>query len=309
MFNSTHTFVGLLIARMPANKWGRHATATAVIASNLPDLDSIAGFWSTVAYLDYHRGITHTLIGVPILAFLLSTVMYFFSRNFGRTYAVALIAMATHPLLDYMNPYGWRPFLPWNGTWYYGDIVFIFDPYLDLALLAGIFWGTLRPSRKRIAALVSFCLAIAYIGTRIELHALAAAKLGAVTQMRGFANWAVLPQMLNPLHWNGIVATENGVLNVPLASLGDSVVSIDNIRQMDPVIPSPIVTQAEGTRSAAALLRFARFPVTRVEPLASGYRVIFMDSHTPLTAEILLDRSLNVINEILFFDRFRRGNS
>src|SRR5881396_529045 len=62
MFNSTHTLVGFAIARTGAGKWTRHATATAVIASNLPDIDSIAGLWGTAAYLNHHRGITHALI-------------------------------------------------------------------------------------------------------------------------------------------------------------------------------------------------------------------------------------------------------
>src|SRR5438874_589478 len=76
MFNSTHTLVGLLIAKTGVGKWAKYGTATAVIASNLPDIDSIAGFWGTAAYIDYHRGITHSLIGVPLLALLLAGVMY-----------------------------------------------------------------------------------------------------------------------------------------------------------------------------------------------------------------------------------------
>ena len=35
--------------------------------------------------------------------------------------------MATHPILDYANNYGLRPFLPFDGAWYYGDVLFIFD--------------------------------------------------------------------------------------------------------------------------------------------------------------------------------------
>src|SRR5262245_43623345 len=100
MFNSTHTFVGLAFARTGIEKWVPYATATVVIASNLPDIDSVAGFWGTAVYLDHHRGITHSLTGVPILAFLLAAVMYFFSERFWRTYTVALIAMVTHPALD-----------------------------------------------------------------------------------------------------------------------------------------------------------------------------------------------------------------
>src|SRR5215510_6041489 len=129
MFNSTHTFVGLAIARTGVDKWVRYATATAVIAANLPDVDIVAALSGTPSYIDFHRGITHSLIGVPILALLLAAAMYPFSGKFRKTYAIALIAMATHPLLDFTNSYGWRPFVPFNGRWFYGDILFVFDPY------------------------------------------------------------------------------------------------------------------------------------------------------------------------------------
>src|SRR5215831_8519072 len=159
MFNTTHTFVGIAIARAGTHKWARNAMITAVLASNFPYIDSIAGLWGTATYLDHHRGITHSLIGIPVLAFLLSAIIYFFSGNFGKTYAIALIAMATHPALDYLNPYGVRPFLPWNTKWYYGDLVFIFDPYLDLILVTGLIAGWFWPRRFRIAAFSSFLLA------------------------------------------------------------------------------------------------------------------------------------------------------
>src|SRR5215475_2326805 len=178
MFNTTHTFVGLAIARTGAAKWAPHAAVTAVIASNFPDIDSIAGLWGTAAYLDHHRGITHSLIGVPVFALVLSGVMYIFSEKFWQTYAIAVIAMATHPALDYLNSYGLRPFLPWSGKWFYGDALFIIDPYLDLILLIGILAGAWRPKVRRAAAWLSLVLSVLYIGARLQLHAMALSKLG-----------------------------------------------------------------------------------------------------------------------------------
>src|SRR5215831_10233430 len=177
MFNSTHTFAGFAIARLGGEKWGAYATATAVIAANLPDIDSIAGFWGTAPYLDHHRGITHSLIGVPLLAFLLSAAMYLFSKNFLRTYGIALIAMTTHPALDYLNSYGVRPFLPWSDKWYFGDLVFILDPYLDALLLVGVIAAWYWPERSRIAVAASLVLAASYIAIRIESHSIAVSQL------------------------------------------------------------------------------------------------------------------------------------
>ncbi len=118
MFNSTHTLVGLAAARTGLNRWVSGAAITAVIAANLPDIDIVTGFLGTTTYLQYHRGITHTFVGVPLLSAILAVLMYPLSGNFFKTYVVALIAIATHPALDFANTYGLRPFLPWHGTWY-----------------------------------------------------------------------------------------------------------------------------------------------------------------------------------------------
>jgi len=308
MFNSTHTLVAVAIARTGADEWVPYAAATAVIASNLPDIEIVTGLLGTPAYLEYHRGITHSLIGVPILALLLAAAVHIFSGKFWKTYLVALIAMATHPALDYMNTYGWRPFLPWSGTWYYGDTLFIIDPYIDLALLVGIVAGQLRPKVRRVIARLSLGIILAYIGVRIELHRMAATKLEAVVrQTPGVEKWAVLPKMFNPLQWEGIIETETSVEKVGVDSLGGLVRAAD-VTRMDRGPRSAIVSRAANARSAAALLHFARFPVTRLEPMPSGYRVTFLDfrfysevTNTALASEVILDQSLHVVKESLSF--------
>jgi membrane-bound metal-dependent hydrolase YbcI (DUF457 family) len=297
MFNSTHTLAGFAVARAGGDKWGPYATATAVIAANLPDIDSIAGFWGTASYLDHHRGITHSLIGIPILSLLLSVVMYFFSGNFVRTYAVALVAMATHPALDFLNPYGLRPFLPMNGTWYYGDILFIFDPYLDTALLFGLILGVRYPKFRQTGAILSLFLGIAYIGVRMELHAAAVSRQGLSFNSDVSSKpekWAMLPRMWNPVSWDLIAAFPDRVVN--------------NEISIKTAPPSSVVMQAAGTASGSALLRFARFPVTRVQRLPSGYSVTFFDfrfynsaTNTALGAGVTLDDSMRVVSDDLSF--------
>jgi membrane-bound metal-dependent hydrolase YbcI (DUF457 family) len=307
MFNSTHTFVGLAIAKTGPETWVPRATITAVIASNLPDLDSVAGFWGTATYLDQHRGITHSLIGIPFLALLLAAVMYFFSGNFWRTYAVALIAMATHPALDYLNPYGLRPFLPWNGTWYYGDYLVIIDLYLDAALLLGLLAGWLLPNRKRLAAFVSLVLAMAYIGVRVELHRRAVAKVEVqAAHLNGTERWAVLPTGSAKI-WDVISSSQNHLSRTDICALPCKRIETEMV-QMDSAPSSDIVMQAAAARSAKELLNFARFPVTHVEQLGTAYRVTFSDfrfyspaRNTSLAAEVMLDRSGRVLKEDISF--------
>src|SRR5438067_12442396 len=96
MFNSTHTFVGLAVARSGLDRWVPGAAITAVVAANLPDIDIVTGLSGTPAYLQYHRGITHSFAGIPVLALMLTAGIYIFSGNFWKTYLVALVAMVTH---------------------------------------------------------------------------------------------------------------------------------------------------------------------------------------------------------------------
>ena len=309
MFNSTHTFVGLAIAKFVPQKWVRYSRATAVIAANLPDIDSIAGFWGTAAYLDHHRGLTHSLIGVPILSLLLAAVIYLFSENFGRTFAVALIAMMTHPALDYLNPYGVRPFLPWNDTWYYGDLVFIMDPYLDLMLLLGLVAAWIWPRRKYAVTSAALVLAAAYIGLRVERHAVAVSKVQPMFAAipEGVRKWAVLPTTWNPQLWDVIVHSDARLFRFDV-DVRDPVRADAPRFRMQSARPSEIVNRAMTATSSAALLRFARFPVTRVGQIPSGHRVTFLDfrfyraaAGTALASEVLLNQSLQVIGEDISF--------
>jgi inner membrane protein len=307
MFNSTHTFVALAIARTGAGKWAPRATVTAVIASNFPDIDSIAGLWGTAAYLDHHRGITHSLIGVPVFALLVSGVMYFFSEKFWPTYAIALISMATHPALDYLNSYGLRPLLPWSRKWFYGDAVDIIDPYLDFVLLIGILAGAWTPRIKRGAAWVSLVLAVLYIGARVELHAMALSKLNnQASQISGVQTSAALPRMLNPELWNGIIETNRTITQLPIYALRKQFPPGDRAIRLSRGPSGDVVAYAANAPSAAALLRFARFPITRVEQLSSEYRVTFFDFRfyrqgTALASEVTLDQSMHVVKDDLSF--------
>src|SRR5438034_4462373 len=64
MDNATHTLFALTLARTPLGRAGRGTAAALVIASNIPDIDIVAGARGSVSYLAWHRGPTHGLLGV-----------------------------------------------------------------------------------------------------------------------------------------------------------------------------------------------------------------------------------------------------
>jgi len=85
--------------------------------------------------------------------------------------ALSAIGVWSHPLLDLLNTYGVRLLMPFSNRWFYGDALFIIDPWLWLTLLTGIVvsrWrarglaaDATRPARVALAVLALYVVAMA----------------------------------------------------------------------------------------------------------------------------------------------------
>lgn len=147
MDNITHSLVGLTASKAGLEKLSPGTSVLCVLAANAPDIDFISGFFGDRwTLLHYHRGITHSVLGTLLLALIIPTLFWLgdllISRWRRRAMTVrfrglllaSLVVSITHPLMDWTNNYGVRPWLPWSGKWFYGDLVFIVDPFLWLVL-------------------------------------------------------------------------------------------------------------------------------------------------------------------------------
>ncbi|HKP39204.1 MAG TPA: metal-dependent hydrolase, partial [Pyrinomonadaceae bacterium] len=160
----THSLVGLTAAKAGLGRFSPFATAVCIVAANSPDSDAVVGlFADRWTLLKHHRGITHSIIGVIALGVLIPLIFYLVERVWARWrkrqprirlrgfLLVSLIMAASHPLMDWTNNYGVRPLLPWDGRWFYGDLVFIVDPYIWLVVGGAAFLLTSN-HRAKIAA-------------------------------------------------------------------------------------------------------------------------------------------------------------
>jgi inner membrane protein len=152
MDNLCHTLVGAALAETGLGRRTRFATAALVLGANLPDIDAPMAF--TQYGLGFRRGITHGILALILLPFLLTGLLLLWARLRGagreviprQLLLLAAIAILTHPFLDWMNTYGMRWLMPFDGTWFYGDSLFIIDPWLLLLLLIG--WLSGRWARR-----------------------------------------------------------------------------------------------------------------------------------------------------------------
>ena len=167
MENLTHTCVGYLLARTGLRRLSPSGTAALVIGANLPDIDvlyALSGDLTT--YLVHHRGLSHSFVGLVGLSLIQTTILWAIGRclhrkthpehcpHFGSLFLLSLIALTSHFILDYTNSYGIRPWLPFSNQWYYGDLVFIADPYLWLLLGGSCVWYFARRLWSVVAAAV-----------------------------------------------------------------------------------------------------------------------------------------------------------
>ncbi len=160
----------------------RLASGAGTIAANLPDLDLVytSVTPAPLGYLLHHRGHTHTVAGLAVLAGalvlayrLLPPVRNLRTRERLRLWTLIVAALATHVLLDALNSYGVHPFWPIDPNWYYGDAVFIFEPSLWVLLgLAVAFNGQRRTRFLTTLPVLIFPVTMASMGV-IPIEALA----------------------------------------------------------------------------------------------------------------------------------------
>lgn len=146
-----HTLVGASLARTGLQERTRFGAATLLIGANLPDIDVAAYLWGGETAVWFRRGLTHgvgALVVLPMLLAALVVAAAAVERRFREptdrdvrplwVYLLSALAVATHPLLDLLNVYGIRLLMPFSDRWFYGDALFIVDPWLWAVLAVGI---------------------------------------------------------------------------------------------------------------------------------------------------------------------------
>jgi inner membrane protein len=159
MDNLCHTLVGAVLAETGLKRRTPLATAVLVIGANLADVDVLAYAWGPDVALGFRRGWTHGVLALAVGPFLLTGLLLAWDRLVRRRrhpdagpadpkalLLLSAIALLTHPFLDWLNTYGLRWLMPFRDVWYYGDVLFIVDPWLWLALGSNARYA-LRPRR------------------------------------------------------------------------------------------------------------------------------------------------------------------
>jgi inner membrane protein len=282
----THFLTGACLARTGFNRRTAYATLAMTLAAEAPDIDVFWGFRGPVAGFEHHRGITHTLVGAPIVALAVVAIVWLWHRfrrsqalldpRWGVLWLLSLLAALSHIFLDWTNNYGVRPFFPFNPRWYSLDIAFILEPVIFAALLTALVIPSIfgladseigagkplfRGRRWAIGAmvLIGIDLGVRAVEHHRALRLINNTRFGDQPVLRAGAE----PYPVTPFLWFAVAETA-GYYQTGLANSRTETVETsdrDDVIYKPPVTPA--VAAAKNSRLGQVYLDWARFPVVR----------------------------------------------
>ena len=291
MDNLCHSLMGAALGHAGLARRTALGMTTLVVANNLPDVD-VAVFATDTLAMSFRRGWTHGLPAQLTLPLALTVIIVGYDRLLrGRdrlkadTTGVRLeavkplqvlllsyIGVAAHVFMDLLNSYGVRLLMPLSERWFYGDALYIVDPWMYLALGGGWWWSRRRRSRHapRPEQPARFGLAVATIYMLLmlasNLVARAEVRSGLVRAGRpADTRFMVSPVFANPFRRDVVIDVgdryERGHLWFePLPHFRPAGFGLDA------GMSTPAVQSLLQTPRARAFLRWSRFPFVQVEP-------------------------------------------
>jgi inner membrane protein len=314
MDNIAHTLAGLALAEAGLKRRTALGTVTLAIAANLPDVDAVMYLVGDGPdSLAFRRGWTHGPIAMLVLPLLLTVAMIGWSRIFrgrpGRRYTpvntgwlfvLALIGALSHPLLDLMNTYGVRLLMPFSPRWFYGDALFIVDPWLWMALGIGVLLSRWRARRIRDAsagvahrrrrssrelptddrwvtrpAFIALALLVVYTTGMVVSAGVGRGRVSATAQGPAARRTMVGPVPLNPFR-RDVVRDVGNSYEVGSFTFGGGGYAMRAVIDQGRDLPG--VAAASATPDGAKFLSWSRFPYFSIEPVGDSIRVRMSDA-------------------------------
>ena len=285
MDNLCHTLVGAALGEAGLKRQTRFGNVTLMIAANLPDVDVLV-FATELPAVAFRRGWTHGVLAQAVLPIALTAAMLAFDRfrparaeeppaRASGLLLLSYIGVLSHVALDLLNNYGVRLLMPFSNRWFYGDAVFIIDPWLWVTLGIGVWLSRRRgiaAAPRHALTLAAVYIAAMSLNSRVA-HSIVLDEWRA---MRGGAPVSVMagPVPLTPFRRQVIVDAggdyETGTLDLLRRRLSLDTVVLKN--ESD-----PSVARAREAPHIRAFLVWSRFPVWTIEKTAQGTRVSVSD--------------------------------
>jgi inner membrane protein len=214
----THALAGAALARASAPRHPREdrlsvraRVAAGTLAAVFPDLDGLLLYVSPIVYLDQHRGLTHSVLLLPLWSFLLAWLFARLARDrrgWRPWFGICALGIASHTALDVVTSYGTMLAAPVSWHRFSLRSTFIIDLWLSSMLAAGLL-ASLAFRRSRLPATMACAAVVAYVGFQLALHERAQAfgVAHAVANRLDGATVVAHPGPVSPFNWSVYVQT------------------------------------------------------------------------------------------------------
>ena len=215
----THALSGALLARAttgiekPGLPLGRRMAIGALVAA-FPDIDIVASWLSPLSYLYHHRGVTHSLVMLPLWTILLAWMFALMWRGGPRwrAYApVVAMSLAAHIAGDWITSFGTMIFAPLSDYRHGIGTTFIIDLWFSSIIIAGLLLSLLW-RRSRVPAVAGLIVLVAYVVLQSVLLRQAVDFGERYVQSAGIAQARVtaMPRPVSPFNWMVVVENPEG---------------------------------------------------------------------------------------------------
>jgi inner membrane protein len=290
MDNLCHTLAGAAMGEAGLKSRTRFGMPALLIAANLPDIDVLV-YATSIVPVSFRRGWTHGVVAQALLPLLLAGGLLLWDRwrpagDLSRARAGALVAIGyagvlSHVLLDYLNNYGVRLLMPISSRWFYGDTLFIIDPWLWLMLGTGLYFARRRGAanlerawyaRRALAAASLYILAM-FVSARASRQIV----LDSWVAAHGSAPAALMvgPHPVTPFS-RSIVVDAGDHFRTGTFSWLRLRVHLEAAR-LPNRLNEPAVRRAREDPTLQATLRWSRFPYFEETDTPEGRLVTFTD--------------------------------
>ncbi len=216
----THAISGAALARaFPKQALAGKQVVLLALVAMLPDADVVLRLFSDNIYLLHHRGLTHSLLMLPLWAWLIYSLSSRRMKQQPKLPWLIGAALLLHICLDLITTYGTMILAPvsdWRATL---DLVFIIDPLFMACLLIPLLSGLVWKGKRRFLAITGFILAVGYLGLAWS-NRQQAIELARKSHPDATA-YAALPMAFSPFNWQLIAEYPNHYLRAAVNLMPD----------------------------------------------------------------------------------------
>ena len=299
----THGLIGSLGSKTGYyQKFGKIATYSFLFGSIFPDIDVIVAILGPDFTMRYHRGITHSLLAVPLFSILVTyiTTLIFKTREYKKIYPMVLLGMYSHIFFDLITAYETVAFDPISIKRYNWNLVFILDPFITLPVIAGLIVSYKKRALAFKTSVIIFLFLSSYLMTCYFVKEHNKNRIIEYTKTHNtqVEKLDIYPRPLAPFYWLGVVETKDSFYRAQVSSLSKDSLIFESFSKSD---VNGFVDAARDHRVAKLYFWFADFPVAKY--LRSGdehiveivdLRFRMLSRRTPFTLRYVFDKTMKI---------------